>query len=200
MTIKVNSIEQTLLNDIATDINDVNGGGLQVLPSTPIATTMYPIANYATTVPPASDNETKVKDSMVGLFAPIVRYMGPLMGQVSNTYPSPTISFTGLTTLLTYTLPNNLEVERQIEISAQGTCYTDVANTRFAFDVQVNGNSTLYYQYYFNEAGSHRTWAGSWIVTLSPGSNVLTLVGDQTAGTGDIIFDSNDFINMTFRG
>ena len=198
MTVKVKSSEQALLNNLALDANDINSHGLFVQPSTAIATTVYPIANYATAVPPSSQIETQVKDGMIGVFAPVVRYMGPLMGQVSNLAPA--FSFTAETTLLTYTLPENLEVARMVEVSVQGTAYSTAVTTSLNYTIKVNGVSSNVYKYYFTEANAVRGWSGSWVVTLPAGANTLTLVGSRGSGAGTIALDNGHFINMTFRG
>jgi len=199
MTVKIKTTEQALLETMAGDTNDINGNGLFVQPLTPIAITTYPIENYATTVPPLSPTETKVKDGMIGLFAPIVRYMGPLMGQTYNL--SPAFSVVAETTLLTYTLSENLEVPRMVEISAQGSAYSTAVTTSFSYTVKVNGvASPAVYKYFFDEANSSRCWSGSWIVTLAPGANTITLVGSRGSGAGTITLNPGHFVNMTFRG
>jgi hypothetical protein len=199
MPIKVRPSEQTLLDTIANEANTVNGSGVQVQPSTPYAATIFPIANYTTTVPPASATETKVLDGNRGLYAPIIRHIGPIFGQVSNT--SPGFSFVGTTTLLTYTLPENLEVARTVEIAVNGTCYTvDFNNTRMDFWVDVNGTPTSAFKLMHSDTVTHRSFCGSWIVTLPAGVVTITLKANRGNGTGSIALDFNDFVNLTFQG
>ncbi len=87
-------------------------------------------------------------------------------------------------------------------MSVQGTCYSAAVLSRFDFSVAVNGTqSGSALRLYFNELNSHRAFAGSWIVTIPAGTNVLTVNGTKGEGTGPISFDpASDFINLTFKG
>lgn len=198
MPIKVRPSEQTLLNTMATDANVVNGSGLQVQPATPIATSIYPITDYATVIPPASDNETKVKDGVVGFLAPLIRYVGPITGQASNT--SPSFTYTATTTLLTLTLSESLEVPRTVEIAVNGNCFSSAINTRMDFWVEVNGTPTTVFKHFLNEASAARSFSGTWIATLPVGAVTITVRSNRGTGAGNIQFDSNNFINVTFKG
>jgi hypothetical protein len=199
MTIKIRPSEQTLLNTIAAEAHSVNGSGLQLQPSTPISTTVYPIPEYANSVPAASSNETKVLEGMVGHFAPLIRQIGPIFGQATNNNPTTTISQTAVT-LLSYSMPESLEVARTVEVSAQGSWLATLTNRILEYWVEVNGTPTTHFKFGFNLASTHTPFAGSWIVSLSPGANTITLRAVVTTSTGSVTQDTNDFTNITIRG
>jgi len=199
MPIKVRPSEQTLLDTIGSEFNDINSNGLQVQPSTAYAATVYPISGYAASVPPASANETKVKDGAKGMMASLIRHTAPLLD--SGETLSPSISFTGTATnLLVKVLSESLEVQRKVLISANFSAVSDSTNTRLDYWIDVNGVSTSVYKFFFNNATHHENISGSWVVTLPIGAVTITLKAIRGSGSGTLSLNSDDFVAITLAG
>jgi hypothetical protein len=199
MPIKIKPSEQALIDLIAADANTANDSGIQVQPAANYADTVYPVPNYAGLLSANPGLDDKVLDGSRGLLAPIVRRMGPVFGQASNTNPSFNLD-SSYASLLTLTLSENLEVPRNVEVSASGTCMSDDDFTRFGFRIDVNGIDYTEFKQYFFEKNVHQAFASTWIVTLPAGAVTITLEGRRAAGPGEIIFNASDYINITFRG
>lgn len=200
MVVKIRPEELALLNELASESNSINGSGLQTQSLTPVATSICPVPNYYALVLPGSEYETKVKDGAIALLAPIVRRISQINLQTSNVLPS--ISIGGdIVDLLSYSIPDSFEVQRTVEVSVNGTCYSDTTSNRIDFWADVNGYQPSQFKMFFNESGSHRTFCGSWILTLPANVPVtIKLRAVRGYGSGSIIFNSDDFINMTIRG
>lgn len=199
MTVKIRPTEQAVLTTLAAELNDINGTGIQVQPSTPIAATVYPIAGYLAAVPPGSPTETNVKNGNLGLLAPLWRRLGPITGAVDIAVPN--FNFTTNTTLLSFTLPENQEIARNVQVTFNGSGFMSIANTRLDYWVDVNGVQGTTQRYYFNEAGVARSFGATWIVALPIGTPItISIRAGIGTGTGHMQFDSNCQLNMTFWG
>ncbi len=197
MTIKLTAAEAALLTLIAEDSNVANRDGVDT--QTVPAPTYFvaPIDDYVTTIPPGSDTEASVINSMKGIFASHIRYTGPISYAVSNTNISASVSTTQ--EILT-TTAFNLEVPRTVQISVSGTCYSDTNSRRFDYWLELNGGSPqTVFKLFFNTLGQHQAFASSWIVQLPTGTTVISVKG-AIVGAGNIVFDANDFVNLTLIG
>lgn len=201
MTIKIRPSEQVLLNSIAADATDLNANGVQVQPSTPYATAVYPIPNLADLFVNNPDLAAQMLDGTKGYMSPLIRRIGPITAQVSGA-PNITIPSATPVELLTYTFPEVFEVPRTVEISVNGTSFcTSAVGTRMDFYVSVNGTAATAFKSYFSELSSPKAFVGTWIVTLPIATPAIVKVfGNVASGTGTINFDGNTFVNMTIKG
>lgn len=196
MAIKIRTSEQTIIDGIANDFNELNGSGIQVQPSTPYAITVYPIQDYVTNVPPLSSQESQVKDGTKGLAAAMVRRIGPVYGSVSELNPN--LSFTSAT-LLSMAVPS-MEVARVVQISTQFSAYSNTVDTGLTYWVEVGNVSSPILKFYFNSANVHHSISGSWIMTIPVGDVTINFKVSRSSGSGTINLDYNDIANLTFIG
>lgn len=198
MTFKIKPTEQTLLDTLADESLDVNSTGIFVQPSTQIATTIYPLAGFTALLPTI---QTKAKDAIIGQLAPVIRRTVPFFAQSSNLSPAFTMSSGVGTSLLSYTFAEPFEVSRGAEVVVNGTCFANAINNRFDFWLDVNGTVSSTFKFFFNEATAHRSFVGSWVVTLPTATPVtITLYGARGSGASSIQLNSDDFVNMTIKG
>lgn len=198
--IKVKPTEQTLIDAIAADATLANSDGIQVQPSTPYASTVYPLEGYADIVYKRPELITDINDGNKGYLAPLIRRIGPIFAQQYALFAVTTSFTTIATTLVSYTFPESFEVSRQVEINVQGNCSSNIINTKMDFWVEVNGVATQAFRHYLSAASTHGGFAGSWVVTLPTGAVTVVVKGQRTSGTGTLSFTNNNFCNMTIRG
>ncbi len=198
MTIKLTTAEAATLTAIANDSNIGNRDGVQVGTETPLFVAAIP--DYVTTIPPASEAETALLTALKGVYTPLIRYLAPISLSASNLSPSFTI--TAAQTLLTATFPVNFEVARTVQVNVNGTAYSSEASARIDFWITLDAETFTMYKLFFNESFSHRTFSGSWIVTIPVGTTppVLSVMAALGTGPGSIILDASDFISLTLIG
>lgn len=90
---------------------------------------------------------------------------------------------------------------RRVLVTVHGTCSTSVANTTMNFRVYINGNqigNSL--KLYLTTASQHQSFSGSFTGLVDVGVNTILLQIAKIAGSGNILMDSDDFINISVIG
>ena len=196
--VKLTPADQIILDLIGTESDDALRHGVQIEPSTPYLTTITPSPNWNTTVPSGSDIQTNVKEGTSFAAAILYRYVSPVNYQSLNVNPSFTVNT--LTTLMTYVIPDKMEVARKVKIDLNLLAYSSDIDTESTYWVEVNGSPLQSFKYLYKQANIYNNSIASWITTLPLGTVTITAKLNKTAGLGSIILDSSSNINLTITG
>jgi len=178
---------------------DVDGDGTG---DTPYITDLpMPVKNWDTLVPSGSILEKKVADGLRVAALPIVRQVMPIGWHDENVGFGHSISGSNVT-LNKFSIPQDqiLQAPRQVMATVSWSAYSTVASTGVSYFLDVNGTPTTSMPFYFNEANSHRSMSGNWLLTIPAGTVTITFYAVRSSGTGVITMDSNDFSSLTLMG
>lgn len=204
----ISTWEQTIIDAIKDDGKSISSIGISVdtdgdlAGDTPYCTDLpMPVKNFDTLVPSGSLTDKKVSDGLRVAAAPLVRAMGPIGFNFSQTGLSRTINTTAAGTMIIgYQVPVSqiLQAPRIAMVTANFTGEAQANSTRLEFWIEVNKVPTNHLQYFFDNLNKHESMGGNWLVTLPPGSLAITLMAKTNAST--VTLDANDCASVTILG
>lgn len=207
-TFPISTAEQNVLEQIKNDGISISANGVSIdtdgnlVGDNPyIVDLPMPVKNWNTLVPAGSTLEKKVSDGLRVAALPVIRQTMPIGWHDEHIGLGHSITGSNFT-LNKFSIPQSqiLQAARQVMVTVSWSAFSTVASTTVQYWIDVNGTATTAFPYVFNEANSHRSMSGNWLVTIPPGTVSITFFAVRTSGTGVITMDSGDFSALTLVG
>jgi hypothetical protein len=166
----------------------------------PYCTSILPVPNFNTLVPPGSATDNQVLDGLAAASSALALRVRPFGRHAESS--SNNTSFTSTTDILTTTFApgEKLAVARTAMAVVNFGCYVDASNTAVEYWLDVDGTSTTRMQYFFNVAGDHRSFGATWLLTLPARTATIKLRAERRSGTGIVYINSDDSASLTLVG
>jgi hypothetical protein len=202
----LNADDQTLVDAVKVDARLSDSDGISIdttgdgIGDVPYCTSILPVPDFNTLVPPGSAMDTQVLDGLAAASAALALRVRPFGLHVDSS--STNVSFTAPTDILTGTFAaaSKLAVARMAMAVVNFGCYVDASNTAVEYWLDVDGAPTPHMQYFFNVAGDHRSVGATWLLTLPALTTSIKLRVARKSGTGTVFVNADDSASLTLVG
>lgn len=193
--ITISTSEQTLLDTLATEKHTAFKDGVNKSTG---AEYLPPTDGYSSLFLPGSTEEAAALDSYRLENASLIRRVGPIAFGTTVTSLALTVGSFALQLASVSFTP--FKISRNVIVNASGSAWSSGTSVGLEFYLVYGSNTSTKCRYFFNESSSHRTFNGSWCISLPSDVGSIALMVARYVGTDVINFDANDSVSLTVVG